>query len=109
MPTCLSIPFATGRCTRKGYAASVRRQSHQRLRNISSFPNGWIGGKYPASTAADLFRGFLTSHAAERQHDAVHAQQDEIEADRQAHGNGRQHGVQQHERCQHDAEDIQNE
>ena len=35
-------------CTRKGHAASVRRQSRQRLRNTSSFPNRWIGKKDPA-------------------------------------------------------------
>ena len=29
-------------CTRKGHAASVRRQSRQRLRNISSFSYRWI-------------------------------------------------------------------
>ena len=35
-------------CTRKGHAASVRRQSRQRLRNTSSFPNRWTGKKDPA-------------------------------------------------------------
>ena len=45
-------------CTRKGYAASVGQQSCRRLRNISSFPNRWIGGKDSVSAAADLFSGF---------------------------------------------------
>ena len=35
-------------CTRKGHAASVRRQSRQRLRNTSSSPNRWTGKKDPA-------------------------------------------------------------
>ena len=43
-------------CTRKGHAASVRRQSRQRLRNISSFSYRWIDEKAPASAADDLFR-----------------------------------------------------
>ena len=34
-------------CTRKGHAASVRRQSRQRLRNTSNFSNRWIGEEYP--------------------------------------------------------------
>ena len=43
-------------CTRKGHAASVRRQSRQRLRNISSFSYRWIDEKDPASAADDRFR-----------------------------------------------------
>ena len=46
-------------CTRKGHAASVRRQSRQRLRNISRFSNRSVGAKDPLSAAADLFRGSL--------------------------------------------------
>jgi hypothetical protein len=44
-------------CTRKGHAASVRRQSRQRLRNTSNFPNRWIGKKYPAKAADAIVRG----------------------------------------------------
>ncbi|MBS5428457.1 MAG: hypothetical protein KHY52_04305 [Firmicutes bacterium] len=40
-------------CTRKGHAASVRRQSRQRLRNLSSFSYRWIDEKDPASAADD--------------------------------------------------------
>ena len=43
-------------CTRKGHAASVRRQSRQRLRNISSFSSRWIGEKDPAAAADDFVR-----------------------------------------------------
>ena len=39
--------------TRKGHAASVRRQSRQRLRNISRFSNRSVGAKDPLSAAAD--------------------------------------------------------
>ncbi|MEQ2509703.1 hypothetical protein WMO66_00335, partial [Faecousia sp. CLA-AA-H192] len=46
-------------CTRKGHAASVRRQSRQRLRNTTNFPNRWIDEKDPASAADDLFRASL--------------------------------------------------
>ena len=44
-------------CTRKGHAASVRRQSRQRLRNTSNFSNRWIGEKYPAKAEAAIVRG----------------------------------------------------
>ena len=40
-------------CTRKGHAASVRRQSRQRLRNTTNFPYRWIDEKAPASAADD--------------------------------------------------------
>ena len=40
-------------CTRKGHAASVRRQSRQRLRNLSSFSYRWIDEKDLASAADD--------------------------------------------------------
>ena len=43
-------------CTRKGHAASVRRQSRQRLRNTSNFSNRWIGEKYPAKAEAAIVR-----------------------------------------------------
>ena len=41
-------------CTRKGHAASVRRQGRQRLRNISNFSNRRIGEKYPAKAEEEL-------------------------------------------------------
>ncbi|WP_418468792.1 hypothetical protein, partial [Faecousia sp.] len=41
-------------CTRKGHAASVRRQSRQRLRNISNFSDRWIGEKCPAKAEGEL-------------------------------------------------------
>ena len=36
---------------------SLRRQSRQRLRNISSFSYRWIGKKYPAKAADAIVRG----------------------------------------------------
>jgi len=50
-------------CTRKGHAASVRRQSRQRLRNISSFSSRWIGEKDPAAAADDFVRASQKKHA----------------------------------------------
>ena len=50
-------------CTRKGHAASVRRQSRQRLRNTSNFSNRWIGEKYPAKAEAAIVRCCLRSSA----------------------------------------------
>jgi len=44
-------------CTRKGHAASVKRQSRQRLRNTSNFSNRWIGEKYPVKAEAAIARG----------------------------------------------------
>ena len=52
-------------CTRKGHAASVRRQSRQRLRNISSFSSRWIGEKDPAAAADDFVRASQKKHAEE--------------------------------------------
>ena len=43
-------------CTRKGHAASVRRQSRQRLRNTSNFSSRWIGRKYPAKAETAIVR-----------------------------------------------------
>ena len=48
-------------CTRKGHAASVRRQSRQRLRNTSNFSNRWIGEKYPAKAEGAMIRCCLSA------------------------------------------------
>ena len=78
MPTCLSIPFATGRCARKGYAASVRRQSRQRLRYghraLRKIEN-WAqqlsflrraGCPQPAALASSILLQTISQHALRR-------------------------------------------
>ena len=52
--TNLQLPMAL--TARKGHAASVRRQSRQRLRNTSNFSNRWIGEKHPAKAEAAIVR-----------------------------------------------------